>query len=401
MKIKLEHALRNAIVLALFSGAAFAAEPPAADAGKLLVNARWRMESVADDAYTEEAFANTLRLRLGYQTAVYKGFSGVLELEGTTYLFEDNFNSTANGNTQYPVVADPNNYEIDRAFLSYSPNESGKFNLGRQAVILDNQRFFGNSAWRQNEQTFDAIDLNYKFGGKLVVRYDYINRVQRVFGAENPDENLARWDLNLNLVHAEYPVGPGKLTAYAYFNENETLPLTSQKNFGVRYVAGKPNPEGLGWLATAEYADQSSYADGASYIDADYVFLEGGLVWKGNTFKAGWEQLGGDGQYGFQTPYGALHAFNGWADKFVVTPKNGLQDTYLSWNRKFGKFGATVVWHDFNSDAGNIEYGQEWDASLSFALDKRWTFLAKLADYQADDYLRDTSKFWFSVEYVY
>ena len=109
MKIKLEHALRNVIVLALFSGSAFAAEPPAADAGKLLVNARWRMESVADDAYTEEAFANTLRLRLGYQTAVYNGFSGVLELEGTTYLFEDNFNSTANGNTQYPVVADPNN----------------------------------------------------------------------------------------------------------------------------------------------------------------------------------------------------------------------------------------------------------------------------------------------------
>ena len=46
MKIKLEHALRNVIVLALFSGSAFAAEPPAADAGKLLVNARWLIPAV-------------------------------------------------------------------------------------------------------------------------------------------------------------------------------------------------------------------------------------------------------------------------------------------------------------------------------------------------------------------
>lgn len=388
------------MVLALLSGPVFGSEP-ATDAGKLLVNARWRLESVDDAAFVKEAFANTLRLRLGYQTAVRNGFSGVLELEATTYLFDDPFNSTANGNIQYPVVADPNAYEINRAFVSYAPDANGKFNLGRQTVIIDNQRFFGNVGWRQNEQTFDALDLNYTFGNKLTLRYDYINRVQRVFGAQNPRSDLERWDVNLNLLHASYPLGPGALVGYAYFNENNTLPLTSQKNFGMRYVAGKPNPDGVGWLATAEYAFQDSYADGADFIDADYLFLEGGLAWKGNTLKAGWEQLGGDGQYGFQTPYATLHAFNGWADRFLVTPKDGLQDAYLSWNRKFGKLNATLVWHDFHSDSGSQHYGSEWDASLGWALDRQWTVLAKLADYQADDYLVDTTKLWFSVEYVY
>lgn len=399
-RMEVEWILGHALVLALLSGPAFGAEAPAST-GKFLVNARWRLESVADDAFAEDALANTLRLRVGYQTAVYKGFSGVLELEGTSYLFDDDFNSTANGNIQYPVVADPNAYEINRAFLAYAPNNNANFNLGRQTLVIDNQRFFGNVGWRQNEQTFDALDLNYTFDNKLVLRYDYINRVQKVFGAQNPRPDLERWNVNLNLLHASYPAGPGTLTGYVYLNENNTLPLTSQKNFGMRYVAGKSNPDGVGWLVTAEYADQSSYADGAPYIDANYVFLEGGLAWKGNTFKVGWEQLGGDGQYGFQTPYATLHAFNGWADRFLVTPRDGLQDTYLSWNRKFGKLGATAVWHDFNADFGNSDYGQEWDASLSWALDKHWTVLGKLADYQADEYLVDTTKLWFSVEYVY
>jgi hypothetical protein len=48
-----------------------------------------------------------------------------------------------------------------------------------------------------------------------------------------------------------------------------------------------------------------------------------------------------------------------------------------------------------------LSNGQEWNASLSWALDKKWTVLGKLADYQADEYLADTRKLWMSVEYVY
>lgn len=393
----------SAICLCTLASSVFAADTATKSEapGKLVFDARWRMESVDDESFARDAFADTLRLRLGYQTGTSHGFSGTVVLEGTSNILSDSFNSTANGNTQYPVIADPNAYEVDLAFLSYAPNEHGKFNLGRQRIIIDNQRFFGNVGWRQNEQTFDAIDLNYKFGKNFTVRYDYINRVQRVFGEQNPDKNLARWDLNLNLFHADYAFKLGTLTGYAYLNENETLPLTSQKNFGARYAINKTAANGVGWLGTAEYAKQDSYADGASYIDADYLFLEGGVVYKGNTFKAGYEQLGGDGKYGFQTPFATLHAFNGWADKFLSTPKNGLQDTYLSWNRKFGKLGATVAYHDFNSDFANLDYGSEWDASVSWALAKKWTLLAKLADYQADQYQADTTKLWFSMEYVY
>ena len=53
------------------------------------------------------------------------------------------------------------------------------------------------------------------------------------------------------------------------------------------------------------------------------------------------------------------------------------------------------------SDAGSIDYGQEWDASLGYAFDKHWSGLLKLADYNADEIGTDTAKLWLSMEYVY
>ena len=388
----------SALTLALISSPVFAAE---AGSGKILFDARWRLESVDDDAFADSASANTLRARLGYQTALHAGWSGVIELEVTQHLFGEDFNSTANGQIAYPVILDPDNSELNQAFVRYAPDAGTQITLGRQRVQWDNQRFFGNVGWRQNEQTFDALDVQHSFKNGLKFRYDYLDRAQRVTGADHPNENLARYRLDAHLLALSGKAGPGTLTGYAHFIDNQTLPLTSHRNLGLRYTAKKEVPDGIGWLATAEYAKQDAYADGAAAIDSHYLLLEGGLVWKANTFKAGWEQLGGNGRYGFATPFATLHAFNGWADKFLNTPVDGLDDAYLGWNRKFGKATAAVAWHDYRADAGSRHYGSEWNASLAYAFDKHWAGLLKLADYQADTFARDTRKLWVSVEYVY
>lgn len=388
----------NALALAMAAGSALAVED---SSGKLLLDTRWRLESVEDDAFSRDALADTVRIRLGYQTPVRSGWSGVIEAEATQHLLGEDFNSTANGQVLFPTVVDPDNTELNQAYVRYAPGTKTQFTLGRQRVQWDNQRFFGNVGWRQNEQTFDALDIQHSFGNGTKLRYDYLDRAQRINGADNPNEDLARYRLNTHLLSLSHALGPGSLSGYAHFIENETLPLSSHRNLGVRYTAKKDVPGGIGWLATAEYAQQDGYADGAEKIDADYLLLEGGVVWNASTFKAGWEQLGGDGSYGFATPFATLHAFNGWADKFLTTPVNGLNDAYLGWNRKFGKLSAAVVWHDFSSDAASVHYGQEWDASLGYAFDKHWSGLVKLADYNADDTGTDTAKLWLSMEYIY
>src|SRR3546814_9338854 len=79
-------------------------------------------------------------------------------------LFNANYNSTTIGNTAFPVVADPDATELNQAYVSYA-DAGFKATAGRQRLIFDNHRFIGNVGWRQNEQTFDALDLTYKLAG--------------------------------------------------------------------------------------------------------------------------------------------------------------------------------------------------------------------------------------------
>ncbi|MFP5465867.1 MAG: hypothetical protein ACLGHR_14025, partial [Gammaproteobacteria bacterium] len=158
----------------------------------------------------------------------------------------------------------------------------------------------------------------------------------------------------------------------------------------------------FGW--TLETAKQRDHASNPNDTDVEYFLLEPSLASGGLTWKLGWEQLGGNGSTAFQTPLATLHAFNGWADKFLVTPANGLDDRYASVSGKFGsgklegKLGWTVAFHDFSADRGGADYGREWDASLAFPLPAGFSGMLKLADYRSDGFARDTRKLWLQLE---
>jgi hypothetical protein len=383
---------------ALVASPCFAAE--AAPAPGPTLDLRLRAEQVDDEAFAKDAQATTLRARAGWRWAWAQHWSAALEFEGTTHLGGERYNSTANGETSFPTIADPDNSELEQAWLAWSPKAGTRVAVGRQRLAYDNQRFIGAVGWRQNDQTFDALDATFKSKHGWSLRYSYLDRVQRVFGADNPNPALARWQLDAHLLSVAHALGPGTLTGYAHFIDNQTLPLTSHRNLGLRYTLRRERKGAPGWFLNAEATKQDDYADGSALIDAHYCLLEGGLLWRGNTFKAGWELLSGDGHYGFQTPLATLHAFNGWADKFLTTPVDGLDDRYLGWNRKFGRLDATLAWHDYRSDRGSRDLGSEWNASLGFAPAKHWLLLAKAADYRAGPGGKDLRKTWLSVEYT-
>ncbi len=360
---------------------------------------RLRHERVDDDAFAREAEASTARARLGLRFQPTPAWSALVEIEHTGHLFGERFNSSANGRAQYPLVADPDNTELNQAFLRWAPREGSSATLGRQRLIWGNHRFIGNVGWRQNEQTFDALDLQHRVGARLNLRYSYLDRVQRVFGADHPVRTQARWDLDAHLLGASATLGPGTLEAYLHRIENRSLPLSSHRNLGLRYAAKGQWREGLGWLANLEYARQRPHADGSAGNRASYRLAEGGLVWRGHTFQFGQEILGGNGSYGFATPLATLHAFNGWADRFLVTPPNGLRDTSLGWKKGFGPWTANLVWHDFRADRGDARYGREWDASLGRDFGTRWNLLLKAARYDSRGFGADVAKLWVSLEY--
>ena len=392
------------LALVLAAGASLVAAPCLAagstPASGPTLDLRLRSEWVDDEAFSRDAQATTLRARVGWRLPLREHWNAFLDIEHTGHFGGGRYNSTANGNTAYPTIADPDNTELEQAWLAWTPNAATKLAVGRQRLNWDNQRFIGASGWRQNDQTFDALDFTHKTPGGWNLRYSYLDRVQRVFGSDNPNPLLAKWQLDAHLLGVSHALGPGTLTGYAHFIDNQSLPLTSHRNLGLRYALRREKKDALGWFLNAEAAKQDDYAGGSAAIDAHYCLLEGGLLWRANTFKGGWEILSGDGHYGFQTPLATLHAFNGWADKFLTTPVDGLDDRYLAWNRKFGRLDATVAWHDYRSDHGSRDLGSEWNASLGFAPAKHWLVMAKAADYRAGPGGKDLRKTWLSVEYT-
>jgi len=107
----------------------------------------------------------------------------------------------------------------------------------------------------------------------------------------------------------------------------------------------------------------------------------------------------GDGR--FTTPLATLHIFNGWADKFLSTPENGLADSYLLVGGGTERWNGVLVYHDFDADTTGGDYGQEIDAELTYEAKWGQTFGAALGFYEAETLFDDTGKIWLWTSYAF
>ena len=366
--------------------------------GKVTVDLRYRYETVEDDAFTEDALASTLRLRLGYGTGKYYGFSVYTSFDTVQVIGPEEYNSTANGLVQFPLVPDPEDTQINQAYVGYSGLKDTEFKLGRQLIALDNQRFIGNIGWRQIEQTFDAFFVTTELPGKVAFLYSYLTKANRVFGEHNPNPRLASTDLDSHLFHASHEFSVGTLAGYAYLLDFQSTPAASHRDLGLRFTGRRAVSDKLDLLYAAELADQSGYADGASIIDARYSLAELGVGAGPVTATLEYEVLGGDGIYAFQTPLATLHKFNGWTDKFLVTPPAGLRDLYLSLAGEVAKVKLLAVFHDFSADEGGADYGSEIGLGAGRTFKEMYFVGLKYARYDADSFSTDTDKLWITLQ---
>lgn len=120
------------------------------------VDARLRYEAVDDDAVPDRANALTLRTRLSFAATRSRLYGVLVEFEDVRAIGSERFNSTANGRTNFAVVADPESTELNRAWLRFAARHEIVFKLGRQRVNHDRGRIIGDVGWRQNQQTFDG-----------------------------------------------------------------------------------------------------------------------------------------------------------------------------------------------------------------------------------------------------
>ncbi len=111
---------------------------------------------------------------------------------------------------------------------------------------------------------------------------------------------------------------------------------------------------------------------------------------------AGYQFLGSDGgDFAFQFPLGTNHAFQGYADNFLVTPAAGLQDLYvgLGADLPWGIRGA-VTYHGYRTDEGGDDLGEEIDLVATKELTPNWSILIKAAFFDGNSGQPDTTRFW-------
>jgi len=363
--------------------------------GKSNLSFRYRFETVDQDGFSKDANASTLRTRLNFKSQDYNGFNFFIEADNVTEVFSDNYNA-GGGNTpnrtQYPVVVDPDGTEINQAWFNYNFSEGNGVKIGRQRIILDNQRFVGGVGWRQNEQTYDAVSGSFTIGqSKLFAAY--IDNVNTIFGddvaAGDHDSStlLINWSNKFDEV--------GKLSLYYYDINNKNVASFSNSTFGAKF-AGNVNKFNYG----VEFASQSDAHNNGVNYSANYYRFDGGYKFEKVNLFAGYEVLGGDANNAgssFRTPLATLHAFNGWADKFLGTPGDGIEDAFIGVKGNANGFKWQAIYHDFNAEDGSRDLGSELDFSVAKKVNKNISLLLKAALYDADTHATDTSKVWFMI----
>ena len=398
--------------------------------GKPMTNFRLRYESVDQEAFQpapnateklDNTHAFTLRSLIGWQTAPFHNFSFAAQLTDV-HEFNHNFNDRREnlsepGKANYANIVDPSFTDVNQLFIDWTGIKNTRVRLGRQQVNLDNVRFIGDIGFRQNMQVFDGVSVLNKSIPDTEIFAAHFDQVRQI------NTELRQGDIEI--VNAKYRISPSEsLVGYAYLvdvanlGQNNGNPLAvstaaqggnglgssqdlvktattdaSSKTFGLRLDGARVIDPTWKVLYTAEYAKQTDYKDGNELIDAHYYKLGGGAMYNTWSIRIDQEKLSSnDGKYAFQTPLGTNHLFQGWADHFLATPRQGIEDTFVTVAGSIGKAKLQAEYHVFKSDekfqsVGKLgdKYGTEFDASVMYPFSDKISGKLEYAKFNESD----------------
>jgi len=378
---------------------------------------RPRYEMVDEDNPKPNANALTNRLVLGVGAGLFgtDWLSTYVEMTDV-HAANENYDGLDGKGNANSVVADPEQTRVTQSYLDLTYKKT-KLRYGRQMMNIDNLRFVGAVAWRQMPQTYNGTTLMDNTVENLNLFASYVTQVNTIFADGGP--KVDGYSTENVFLNAKYKVADAlTVTGYGYMLEDKG------DTFGLA-LTGKPKiGDGMTLNYRAEYAtlgDASFESTGVSTdIDADYYNLELGVNVSGILAGLNYEYQSGKSNSDtsgttktFSTPLGTNHKFNGWADKFLATPTQGLIDANVMLGYKSKSFGvAKVIYHSFTSDEDSVDYGTEFDLLYKRAIPgvKGLTGMLKYASYSGDDSVAqgnsaalatDTEKFWAMLSYKF
>lgn len=373
-----------------------------------MIDARLRYENVDQDGIAKQADAATVRIRAGFE-AKTSHWAVLVEGQGTLAVDNDYFDGLQLPATR-PIVADPENIALYRAQIQYR-SKPLTLTAGRQKIALDDERFVGAVNFRQNGQTFDAVRAEFTAIPKLKLDATYAWSHRTIWGIDGKGTRQQAVSGDFVFANAGYASPIGTVSAFAYLVDEDEAAVfgfrMASQTFGGRLAGNRPVGKAkLGYQLS--YAHQSDYHNNPNSYGADYYLADASIEANGFKLGGGYEILGADkgaALTSFQTPLATGFKFQGWADKFLTTPADGVRDLYGSAGysaKKLGPLSAITLqaaYHRFESDRVVRHYGNEIDLLASAKL-RRTTVSVRYADYQADKLATDTQKFWVQLDWT-
>jgi Alginate export len=360
--------------------------------GKTNFSLKARYESVETPTTPAvgQAKAMTMGYRFGYETGAYHDFAVNVQAQGVwgnKQYADGQSNSTQAAGLN--SVNDPAGVNLSQAHLIYRGIADTTIKQGRQVLRYDDDRWVGNVDWRQNWQTYDATSVTNKSIADTTVQAAYVTNVNRPStdgASSNGNAHMKSTLVNVNnksLSFADIVAYNYRLDYTAAAQAAPTL-MGSTNTTGVKLAKEGIDVAGfkLGW--TGEMAQQKNFKQNTTSYTAKYTNIGASVGGSFGKLTVAQETLGSDNGVGLQTPLATLFAFNGWADKFTVTPKNGLKDSYVRGRSTVAGIVVGADFHQFKSDAGSMNLGREVDLIAEKDLDKNFAVGARAARYKAD-----------------
>ncbi|MEM6516162.1 MAG: alginate export family protein [Bacteroidota bacterium] len=336
--------------------------------GEFIFNGKLRFWH-ADDEAARASQAYTFGTNFGYKTKSYKGFQVYLEGESVVAITPDRYFDGVNGLTDRTNVTDPETLELNQAHIEYNSTLNDatilQFKVGRQAAIVEDERFIGRVQARQDDQTFDALYGKIQNDQKgLAFEYAYMYQVNRLI-AEVGDWRSDSHALMLRYYKNE----KARIGVFSHLLDfQDDSPEKSSKTFGITIDRGNLPKDKTALTYKTAFAYQSDYGDNPTAYDAFLLNAEVGVSLP-NTgiFNVGYELASSDdGNASYQFPLSTGQRLHRISDKFIDPPADGLHNPYFTAesNNLFWGIGGWLGYHSYFSEEAGDFLGQEIDVVL-------------------------------------
>lgn len=331
------------------------------------------------------------------------------------YLYADSGGETFAPRTIEENRGEAQNLFIDAKLLEY---DSGRVSsrVGRQELLLGEQRLVAPLDWANTRRTFDGIRTTILTDDNTLDLF-YTNPVNRIAATSGTNQ----WDSSNNnqSFYGAYlsnkSLGTTALETYYFGYDNNDLSF-SYHTFGSR-IANRIDQfmyEMEGGIQLGSNADSSEHQAGfmVAGVGRELHLMAGAKEWKPTVWiwydwaSGGDEQFVAVGDNGFHHLFPLAHKYNGFMDLYgrrnlhdvntqFITPM-GSRGNFMLWYHYFfldqatTPYSVTMKPYNTASLAESRDLGHEFDFLWSFNLDPRQNLVLGYSHFTAGDYYKLT-----------